>query len=458
MTMHQPRPVKKKAIVLPANNIPRQVIKQIKPWLKRKEIIVLLGARQTGKTTILYQLINSFLISKKDPVFYFNLDLPHQLGFFSNPDSFIDLIVKQKRPVCIVIDEVQRLKNPGLFLKGIYDLNLPVKLIVSGSSSLEIKSKVQEALTGRKVVFNVYPFNLEESAKALGQDQVNQKVWEHFLIFGSYPSVIIEKNLKIKQAKLREIYQSYLERDIKSFFRIENEPAFNRLTTLLSSQIGNLINKSELSNALGIHLNTLDNYLFYLQETFVVDLITPFYRNKRKEILKNPKPYFLDLGFRNLAVRNFSDINFRSIPPTSAGGEERKESSKGGYSLGRSDGHRSENPFYFRQDKGQLLENFCYLELKRKLDPLVPIHFWRTKTQAEVDFVILPKLNQPIPIEVKAQRLNRPEISRSFRSFLKTYQPKRGYLLNLGYSGEKEYEGVKVYFLTISDFIKKREF
>lgn len=420
MKKYFPKPVRKKSIVLPANNVPRQILKQIEPWLKRKEVIVLLGARQTGKTTILYQLMVNLLLTKKDLVYYFNLDSPYQLEFFITPDAFLNLITSKNKPLIVIIDEIQRLKNPGLFLKGIYDLNLPVKLIVSGSSSLEIKARVQEALTGRKIVFNIHPFNLEELSHALKQKKTSQEVLTHFFIFGSYPSVATETKINFKRKKLEEIFQSYLERDIKSFFQIENELAFKRLVTLLAAQTGKLVNKTEISQTLGIHLNTLDNYLFYLEQTFMINFVSPFFRNIRKEIVKSPKPYFLDLGFRNLAMRNFTDFDTRF-------------------------------------DKGELLENFCYLELKKKLDPFTPIHFWRTKAGAEVDFVVLVQPNQPIPIEVKARKLTQPKISRSLRNFLSTYQPQKAYLLNLGLNSEKNYKETKVFFLTPKEFAKLKK-
>lgn len=418
--MFKPKKVTRRDIQLPKKNISREVVSEILPWVKRKEVIVLLGARQTGKTTILQQLMQDVLLPKKQNIYYFNLDLPGQREFFVMPDNLVDLLAKQRKFTYVLIDEVQRIKNPGLFLKGIYDSGLPAKLIVSGSSSLEIKAKIQEALTGRKKLFHIYPLSFAELTVALGEKRFNEKVLEHFLVYGSYPAVATENNQQIKQDILEEIFTSYIERDIKNFLQVENEQAFTRLVTLLSAQVGDLVNRTELSNSLGIHINTVDNYLYYLQQTFVIDLVTPFFRNKRKEVLKSPKPYFHDLGLRNLAVRNLSSLDYR-------------------------------------QDKGKLLENFCYLHLRRVVGSLVPIHFWRTKAGAEVDFVLLPKL-QPIPIEVKAKKLTLPVVSRSFRSFLKTYKPTKSYYLNMGLDVREKIENVQVVFKKPKSFIKISKF
>lgn len=420
--------LEKSGVRLPARVIERDIIKEIIPWLKREEIIVVIGARQTGKSVLLYQLIYDLLLPRTQNIHYFNLDIPHHLRFFSNPDRLIDLVVKSKGKAYIFIDEIQRLRDSGLFLKGIYDLHLPVKLVVSGSSALEIKSKVHEALTGRKVVFQLNPFNFNELYRALSPNKnfnnisksarFHKAVLGHYLTYGSYPAVALAKNNKFKLQLLQEIFQSYLEKDVKDFLKIENENAFRNLVKILASQIGNLVNKDELSNTLGIHKHTLENYLFYLEQTFIVDFVRPFYKNPRKELLKSPKIYFRDLGIRNFAIGGFGD-------------------------------------FEFRPDRGGLFENFSYLCLKGLLGNSTPLHFWRTKAGAEVDFVVTPGLTS-IPFETKAADLKEFKISRSLRSFLGTYKPKEAYYLNLSLSGERLIHKTTVKFLTPADLIEKK--
>lgn len=251
--------LEKSGAKLPRRCIERKIKKKIIPWMEREEIIVITGARQTGKSVLLYQLIYDYLLPKTDNIYYFNLDVPHQRDFLGDPDRLIDLITKSKRKSYVLIDEVQRLKEPGLFLKGIYDLHLPVKLIVSGSSALEIKSKIHEALTGRKAVFHLNPFDLEELSGTLFPEKdfekvmINDKDFKYllnsFLTYGGYPAVALARGKKLKLQLLKEIFQSYLEKDIKAFLKVENENAFSNLVKILASQIGNLVNKEELSNS-----------------------------------------------------------------------------------------------------------------------------------------------------------------------------------------------------------------
>lgn len=176
------------------------------------------------------------------------------------------------------------------------------------------------------------------------------------------------------------------------------------------------MNKDELSSTLGIHKNTLDNYLFYLEQTFILDLVRPFYSNPRKELIKSPKVYFCDPGIRNFAIAGFSD-------------------------------------FDFRPDKGGLFENISYLWLKGKAGSSMPIHFWRTKAGAEVDFVMVRGMST-IPLEVKASGLKKPKISKSLRSFLKSYQPPKAYCMNLSLRGLEKIESTTVFFVTPADYAK----
>jgi predicted AAA+ superfamily ATPase len=331
---------------LPKRVIERRIRKKIITWMDREEVIVITGARQTGKSVLLYELIYEFLLPKTNNVYYFNLDVPNQLKFFQDPFSLVNLVRQCRGKVYVLIDEIQRLKEPGLFLKGIYDLHLPLKMIVSGSSALEIKSKIHEALTGRKVLFHLEPFDLIELSSVLFprkdfcEVQQNEgdfrKVLGHYLTYGGYPAVAMAQDSSIKLQLLNEIFHSYLEKDVRDFLGVENETAFRNLVKILSSQIGNLVNKDELSNTLGIHKNTLEHYLFYLEETYIVDFVHPFHRNQRKELLKSPKVYFRDIGVRNFSISNFSD-------------------------------------FEFRPDKGSLFENFVYHCLKQSVPFSEPI-------------------------------------------------------------------------------------
>jgi hypothetical protein len=412
---------------LPDVNINRNILPDIIKWLTEKEIIVLLGARQVGKTTIIFQLINHILMQtvslfkEKIEIHYLNLDFPQDKKIL-NDDYIIKLAAKNEKKKIIFIDEVQRQENSGLFLKHLYDLNLPIKLVVSGSSALELKSKVSEALTGRKVIFNINPFSISEIKDCIVRAEKNtmsstvlfKKAFEAFTEYGSYPSIVLSHDNEKKFLRLKEIFTSYMEKDIKKFLEIKNENAFARLITLLSASSGSLINMDEISNTLSIHQVTLDNYFYYLEQTFIIDRVRPYFRNIRKEIIKSPKVYFNDIGFRNFAINNFNKLDIR-------------------------------------EDKGFVFENFVYLILKEKLGGSYKINFWRTKAGAEVDFILFNDL-KPIPVETKAKYFKKPAITQSIRSFINTYKPDIVFVINLNLNEEIKIGSCLVRFINVQSF------
>jgi len=424
---------------LPDINIKRVVLRDILKWLNEKEIIILLGARQVGKTTIIFQIISHILSEivslYKDSfeLHYFNLDFPHDKKLLSE-DYIIRLAAKNQKKKIIFIDEMQRKENAGIFLKYLYDANLPVKLIVSGSSALELKSKVTEALTGRKIVFNISPFNISEIKDFLLQTQNNnlsdktfankddksyrgmlfKRAFDIYTEYGSYPSIVTTIESEKKILRLKEIFTSYMEKDIKSFLEIKNENAFINLITLLSASVGGLINMSEISNTLSIHQVTLDNYFYYLEQTFIIARLRPFFKNVRKEIVKSPRVFFNDIGFRNFAINNFNNLDIR-------------------------------------EDKGFVFENFVYLILKEKVGQISKINFWRTKAGAEVDFIILKDL-KPVPVEAKAKYFKKPAITPSMRSFINTYNPDAAFVINLNLNEDIKLNGCIIRFMEVRSF------
>jgi len=412
---------------LPKNNIEREILSKIIPWLHEKEIIVLLGTRQTGKTTLIFQIIKKLLSNDiKDEIYYFNLDFLDDAEFFKNTEKITNLALKKNNKKFILIDEVQRIRDAGMFLKYLYDLNLPIKIIVSGFGSLELKSRISEPLAGRKISFNIFPFNVKETKVALAatsdhsstdrfSSQLFNKAFELLTTYGGYPSVVLTSDIDKRSARLNEIYTSYLEKDIKNFLEIKNEQAYSNLVTIFSSSIGNILNKNEISNTLSIHLNTLENYIYYLEQTFIIDIVKPFFRNTRKEIVKSPKIYFNDIGIRNFAIKNFNNLNIRP-------------------------------------DKGYIFENFIYLVLKESLTSAQKINFWRTKSGAEVNFVIQDGLKIS-PIEVKAKYFKGPAVSPALRSFINTYRPERAFIVNFNLDAEVIIEKCQVDFVSTEKFI-----
>jgi predicted AAA+ superfamily ATPase len=404
--------------------IKRNIFADLKSHLSKKEITFLIGPRQAGKTTLLLAL-KDYLEKKGEETVFFNLDIERDKQFVGSQAALIKKISLEigKHKGFVFIDEIQRKENAGIFLKGIYDMNLPYKFILSGSGSVELKEKIHESLSGRKRVFALSTLTFEEFVnfktnykyekrmadflsleKGAGRDLLYE-----YLNFGGYPRVVLAESLAEKQKMMEEIYQSYLEKDLTYLLRVKKTEVFTNLVRLIASQIGNLVNFSELSSTLGISVKTVKEYLWYLEKTFVLEKITPYFRNIRKEITKAPIFYFSDLGLRN-------------------------------YSLGIF-GHLEELP-----KAGFLFQNFLFNILKETKTVLGEIHFWRTKDGAEIDF-IMDKVGSPIALEAKFTQMKKPKISRSLRSFVAKYKPKKAYVVNLTLKKTLILEKTKIYFL-----------
>lgn len=389
--------------------IHRQLYFRLKDHLESPEISLVLGPRQSGKTTILEKLQGD-LREQGKPTVFLNLDIIEDRQWFSSQHALLELIEKRvgHETAVVFIDEISRLENAGLFLKGLYDIKSGHKFVVTGSGSLELKSDIIEPLTGRKQVFYCFPLSFTEFAahkldlEAADVDEVytrvtrelmtqslkRQRLVDEYVNFGGYPGVVLAETEEEKIRILREVYVSYLEKDIGLLLRVEKEQAFENLVKVLAHQVGNLINRAELSATLGVSEKTIERYIYLLEKTFVIDVVKPFYRNARKELVKSPKIFFVDLGFLYMA---------QGILPA----------------LGR-------------RPVGNVFENACFLRLK-ELDFIKTPQFWRTKSGAEVDFVVVsPKSGQLIPVEVKSS--SKETLGKSLISFMKAYQPKEGYI------------------------------
>jgi len=409
--------------------VEREIFGEVAIHLESKEVTVITGSRQTGKTTLLLQL-KDWLLSKnkagESQIKFFNLDLINDLSGIRDQGDFIRFLrecLQTEKFLYIFIDEIQRLDEPGKFLKGVYDLKLPIKFIVSGSSSLEIKAKISESLTGRKRIFYLWPFSFaeymachepsllkllaENGVSSLNKKRILDELYD-FITFGGYPRVCLSTNNKEKINVLNEIYSSYIEKDIVGFMKIRDRFAFSKLVALLADQIGNLVNLHELSATLGLNFRTIENYLFALENTFVVHLARPHFTNARKELTKMPKVFFADTGLRNLAVKYFA-----------------------GFSTNR--------------DKGKLLENFIASAIARYSNGTV--NYWRTKDKNEVDFIYKDYYGAVVPIEVKAADIKKPEITRGLKTFIKKYSPKKALIVNLYLEEDLKIKNTKVKFI-----------
>ncbi len=310
--------------------IKRKLYKGLKDHLSKREISLIVGPRQAGKTTLM-MLLKDYLIKKKEPILFFNLDVENDKFYFQSQIKLLKKIELEigRNKGFVFIDEIQRKENAGLFLKGLYDLNLPYKFIVSGSGSIELKEKIHESLAGRKRVFELDTISFEEfvNYKTDGkyEDRLNDyfeiesentiALLEEYMSFGGYPSVILEDKISEKRIYIKEIYSSYIEKDIAFLLKVQRVDAYEMLMKLLAGQIGQLVNYSELSNTIGVSAITLKNYLWYSEKTFITRRITPFYTNLRKEITKSPVYYFFDIGLRNYMLNMFDSesINYKNF-------------------------------------------------------------------------------------------------------------------------------------------------
>ncbi len=386
--------------------IKRKLINELRKHIKKPEITLIVGPRQAGKTTIM-KALEEELRKAGERTLFLNLDIEYDKEHFKSQASLlrrIKLEFGENRGI-VFIDEIQRKEDAGVFLKGIYDMGLPYKFIVSGSGSVELKERIHESLTGRKRIFELLTLSFEEffNYKTAYKYENNlveyfevektkaMSLFEEYLNFGGYPRVVLEEELSEKLSLINEIYQSYIERDIYYLLKIQKLPEFSKLVKILADSAGKILSFNEISTTVMLSVKTLKEYLWYLEKTFIVSKVTPFYRNIRKELSKSPVYYFYDLGLRNFSIGEFGRIREYSF----------------------------------------LFQNFVYLILLEKIkNTSYQINFWRTKDKAEIDFIIDTSTSL-IPVEVKYKELKTPEIPRALQSFIKRYAPDRALIINL---------------------------
>ncbi len=313
--------------------------------------IIITGARQTGKTTLTKSLLKTAGIADKASIF-FNCDNPTDREMLSNKDlNFLIKLIGQAS--VIVIDEGQKVQTIGQTAKLLVDHFKKTKqIIITGSSSFNLLDKTQEALTGRKFVYHLYPLSLEEIYPKKNALEL-QKELESYLIFGNYPEVVTIKSFEEKIELLKELTASYLYQDILEFQQLKSSSVLLSLLKALALQIGQEVSYTELANLLGVDKNTIERYVDLLEKNYILFRLQPYARNKRREISKLRKVYFCDLGIRNAIINNF---NFLAQ----------------------------------RDDIGALWENFIICE-RMKFQAYHKIYcdnyFWRTYDGAEVDFI-----------------------------------------------------------------------
>jgi len=325
--------------------IKRSLEDKIKKELDKEEVLVLYGPRQAGKTTLLKQIKKK---TKKKV-----LEVDGDLGL--NQKLFSSLNLEKIKSTIngyelVMIDEAQRIENIGLNLKIIHD-NIPnVKIIATGSSSFELSNKIREPLTGRAKVFMLYPVSIAELKK--NNYQIEESL-ENYLLYGMYPKVLGLKNNKEKITYLQSVVEANLYKDILELDRLKNPKILKDLLVLLAFQLGKEVSLNELSKSLAVARETVVRYLDLLEKAFIIIRLGGFSRNLRKEVIKNSRYYFMDIGIRNALINNFNSLDIRN-------------------------------------DVGMLWENFLLLE-RMKLQHYNEIYsnnyFWRTYDQKEIDLI-----------------------------------------------------------------------
>ncbi|MBA3047080.1 ATP-binding protein [Patescibacteria group bacterium] len=326
-------------------NIKRQIQKNIEQNLFKGKIIIIYGARQVGKTTLVKEIQKKYFAKAN----YFNCDeIDIRDALTDKTSTEIKAFLGHKK--LIILDEAQRVKNIGLTLKLIIDNFPDLQIIATGSSSFDLSNKIVEPLTGRKIEYYLYPFSLGELRSIYSAIETD-RLLETRMIFGMYPE--IAQNQDNIAQNLKSVARSYAYKDVLQYQNIKNPEILEKLLQAIALQIGNEVSYNELSNIIGIDKNTVSNYISILEKSFIIFRLNPFSRNLRNELKKLRKIYFYDNGIRNALINNL-------------------------------------NPLNLRQDVGALWENFMISErLKYNNNYNIDqnIYFWRTKQKQEIDYL-----------------------------------------------------------------------
>ena len=325
--------------------IKRNIIENITKRLFKRKAIIIVGARQVGKTTLVLELAKSLNI----PFLYWNCDEADVQEILKKPTStFLKQEIGNNK--LLIIDEGQRIADIGITSKLIVDQIPDVQLILTGSSSLDIANVLNEPLTGRKFEYLLFPFSFAELTNNSSLIE-ERRLLKNRIIYGYYPEVICHPG--DEEDRLLELCSSYMYKDIFSLGNIKKPVVLDNLTKALALQIGNEVSLNELSLTVGIDKNTVSKYIDLLEKSFITFSLHSLSRNQRNELKKSRKIYFWDTGIRNSLIKHF-------------------------------------NPLELRNDKGSLWENFIISERLKYLNnsgKKVNYYFWRTFQKQEVDYI-----------------------------------------------------------------------
>ncbi|MBE0479121.1 ATP-binding protein [Candidatus Aerophobetes bacterium] len=404
------------------------MLEEIEPFVERDEIIVILGARQVGKTCLL-RYIQKKLKGEGKSTFFIDLEDIEVRGAIKSAQdllSYLRALGYGGGRAYLFIDEVHYMQNATSILKYLHDHHPELKFFITGSSSLKLRFKLGEPLTGRKIIFILYPLSFREYLLFSKNEEMIQaltslrnrkipepflsrisKSYEEYVIWGGYPKVIMTPSFDIKAEILKEIFTTYLEKEVRGLIREEMFERFNYFVRFLAAQNGNLLKILEVSKELGVQRSTVQRYLTILEETFMAKRLLPVAKSRQKELTRTPKFYFFDTGFINFLTKDF-------------------------------------RPLRMHPNLGSLVETSIFTSLLRGLSPLEEIYFWRMKNGQEVDFIIHTK-GEYVPVEVKWG--NDLKVTTSLKNFVRSYNPAMAFVLTKSMWQNKKINSCKIQFL-----------
>ncbi len=327
--------------------IQRLLLSKLQESLLPGKVLVLYGPRQVGKTTLANELLASVSLRSR----FVNADeLVYREALASQSRQKLGEVLGDAE--LLIIDEAQRVPEIGLNLKILVDSYPRAVIVATGSASFELANKISEPLTGRKLIFNLYPVSYSEIRQTFGALEARTQL-ERWLVWGGYPAIVTTDNPVLRERLLGELVGSYLYRDILDLEGIRRADKIVDLLRLLAFQIGQEVSLTELAASLALNRQTVEHYLDLLEKVFVVFKVRGFSRNLRKEVTKNARYYFYDNGVRNSLIQNFNSLSLRN-------------------------------------DVGQLWENYLLIErlkANQTAGRSVNIYFWRTYDQKEIDCI-----------------------------------------------------------------------
>ena len=386
-------------------------LKKIEAGFRQTPIVILIGARQVGKTS----LMKVFDKDKKS-VFLNGQDteIAELFQKLSVIEKYLQVYLNEELDGFLMIDEFQYIGGVSTMLKLLTDKHEKLKILCSGSSSLDILQKVEESLAGRVRIIEVLSLSFTEYLqfndeklhllyRKFDMDTENsaltvpiEQLFSEYLIYGGLPRAALTKSKEEKTEILDNIYTTYLMHDVRNYIKNEHSVGFNKLLRILAAQIGNLVNVNEISRESGLSYKTCDEYLYLLEQMYIIKLIDPYFVNKRKVIGKMKKVYFCDLGLRNMIERNFNEIAFRA-------------------------------------DNGAIFENAVMLSLWRNKGTAGNLQFFRTTDGTEVDF-ILSQLNGKTAIECKYKKMSKLISLQAFNRFCEEEKIEKRLIVNMNFN------------------------